>query len=75
MLFYMAVRYEGDNGEVDLELNNKVRNGSAPFMGRLSVLVEFERERNERIYSRYQHNRNPFIDHPEWAEAIWVYKK
>lgn len=80
MLFYMAVRYEGDRGEVDLELNNKVQNGSAPFMGRLSVLLawnkadpvdDFERERNERIYSRYQHNRNPFIDHPEWAEAIW----
>jgi len=80
MLFYMAVRYEGDNGEIDLEVNNKVRNGSAPYIGRLSVLLawnkadpvdKFERKRNEIIYSKYQHNRNPFIDHPEWAEAIW----
>ena len=27
MLFYMAVRYEGDSGELDLELNNLVNNG------------------------------------------------
>ncbi|MBG9587880.1 endonuclease [Cytobacillus firmus] len=80
MLFYMAVRYEGDSGEVDLELNNAVNNGSAPYHGRMSVLLEWhkedpvddkERRRNEIIYTDYQHNRNPFIDHPEWASAIW----
>ncbi|NUR42326.1 MAG: ribonuclease, partial [Streptomyces sp.] len=27
--------------------------------------------RNQVIYDTYQHNRNPFIDHPEWVEAIW----
>ncbi|MEC5241554.1 hypothetical protein, partial [Bacillus mojavensis] len=26
---------------------------------------------NEIIYEKYQHNRNPFIDHPEWADDIW----
>ena len=45
-------------------------------MGKLSVLLQwhqedpvddFERERNEIIYNDYQHNRNPFIDYPEWA--------
>lgn len=80
MLFYMAVRYEGDSGEPDLELNNLVNNGSAPYHGKLSVLLQwhqqdpvdqFERERNEIIFNDYQHNRNPFIDHPEWVEAIW----
>lgn len=80
MLFYMAVRYEGDSGEVNLELNNAVNNGSAPYHGKMSVLLEWhkedpvdetERRRNEMIYSDYQHNRNPFIDHPEWASAIW----
>lgn len=80
MLFYMAVRYEGDSGEPDLELNNLVNNGSAPFHGKLSVLLQwhkqdpvdhFEQQRNEIIYNDYQHNRNPFIDHPEWVEAIW----
>ncbi|USY55465.1 endonuclease [Bacillus sp. 1780r2a1] len=81
MLFYMAVRYEGDiSDEPDLELNNLVNNGSAPYHGKLSVLLQWhqqdpvdasERRRNEIIYSDYQHNRNPFIDHPEWVSAIW----
>lgn len=80
MLFYMSVRYEGENGEVDLELNNLTNNTTAPYMGKLSVLLQwniqdpvddFERTRNNVIYNNYQHNRNPFIDHPEWANSIW----
>ncbi|MBW6411356.1 endonuclease [Clostridium weizhouense] len=80
MLFYMDVRYEGDNGEIDLELNDKVNNGFNPYFGKLSTLLkwnmqdpvdEFERRRNEIIYKKYQHNRNPFIDHPEWVNQIW----
>jgi len=80
MIFYMAVRYEGDNGELDLEVTEKVNNGSAPLHGKLSTLLQwhqqdpvddFERNRNDVIYQDYQHNRNPFIDHPEWVEAIW----
>ncbi|PHG57585.1 ribonuclease [Bacillus toyonensis] len=80
MLFYMAVRYEGDNGEIDLELNDRVNNNSSPYMGRISVLLQwhkqdpvdhFERRRNELIYTKYQQNRNPFIDHPEWVQQIW----
>lgn len=76
----MDVRYEGDSGEPDLELNNQVNNGSAPYHGKLSVLLEWheedpvddlERRRNEIIYTDYQHNRNPFIDHPEWVAEIW----
>lgn len=78
MLFYMATRYE--NGDkVDLELNDKVNNGSNPYHGKISILLqwseqdpvsEWERQRNEKIY-QIQGNRNPFIDHPEWVEAIW----
>ncbi|MEI2391429.1 endonuclease [Priestia megaterium] len=81
MLFYMAVRYEGDvSDEPDLELNNTVNNGAAPYHGKLSVLLQWnaqdpvddrERRRNDIIYSDYQHNRNPFIDHPEWVNEIW----
>jgi len=80
MLFYMAVRYEGENGEVDLELNNLTSNTTAPYMGKLSTLLlwnaqdpvdDFERKRNDVIYNKYQHNRNPFIDHPEWVNLIW----
>ncbi|MFB6815763.1 endonuclease I family protein [Streptomyces sp. NPDC056347] len=80
MLLYMAVRYEGGDSFPDLEPNDKVNNGSAPNMGRLSVLKTwsqqdppdaFEKRRNDVIYNQYQHNRNPFIDHPEWVASIW----
>lgn len=80
MIFYMAVRYEGEDGAPDLELNDEVDNGEQPFMGRQSVLLEwhnadpvddFERKRNDVIYEQFQQNRNPFIDHPEWAEEIF----
>lgn len=80
MIFYMAVRYEGGDGFADLELNDSVNNGSAPAMGRLSVLLAwndadppdaFEERRNQVIYDQIQRNRNPFVDHPEWAKSIW----
>ncbi|MCM3324509.1 endonuclease I family protein [Cytobacillus kochii] len=80
MLFYMAVRYEGGAGELDLELNDRVNNGRTPLHGKLSVLLEWHKEdpvdeneqrRNQLIYEEFQNNRNPFIDHPEWAFAIW----
>lgn len=29
-----------------------------------------EIDRNNAVYG-YQHNRNPYIDHPEWVGAIW----
>ncbi len=53
-------------------------NGIA-YMGRLAVLLDWheldpvddlERQRNEVIY-RFQGNRNPFVDHPEWAACIF----
>ncbi|MFJ8540677.1 endonuclease I family protein [Streptomyces sp. NPDC093586] len=80
MIFYMAVRYEGDDGRPDLEVNSSVNNGSKPYIGKLAVLKAwndedppdaFEERRNQVIYDSYQHNRNPFVDHPEWVEAIW----
>ncbi|MEU1349016.1 endonuclease I family protein [Streptomyces sp. NPDC005775] len=80
MILYMAVRYEGDDSFADLEPNDNVSNGSAPNIGRLSVLKSwseedppdsFEQRRNDVIFDEFQHNRNPFIDHPEWVEAIW----
>ncbi|MBN2605017.1 MAG: endonuclease [Bacilli bacterium] len=79
MIFYMAVRYEGDDGVPDLEMNNNTGNGSIPFIGKLSILLlwnmqdlpdAFEMHRNDVIFS-YQGNRNPFIDHPEFANYIW----
>ena len=80
MVFYMAVRYDGGDGFADLEPNQSTSNGTAPYLGRLSVLLAwnaqdppdtFEMRRNDVIYDQFQHNRNPFVDHPEWAASIW----
>lgn len=49
-------------------------------MGLLSALLQWneidppsrsEQLRNDRVCSLYQHNRNPFVDHPEFANLIW----
>lgn len=82
-MFYMDVRYSGDtSGEVDLQLTdnaNLIQTGD-PYMGLLSTLLEWheadpvddiERNRNNFIFTK-QLNRNPFIDHPEWVECIFV---
>ncbi|MFA8451036.1 MAG: endonuclease [Bacteroidales bacterium] len=80
MIMYMAVRYEGEKNEPDLEMSETVGHGKAPLHGVKSVLLEwnrldppsdFEKNRNEVVYS-YQKNRNPFIDHPEYADLIWT---
>lgn len=36
----------------------------------LDPVDDIERARNERIYGNWQHNRNPFIDYPEWVDQI-----
>ena len=81
--FYMATRYENlianwqSNGNA-----NEVLNGTSfpcfdPWV--VSLLLSWntfdpvsdkEKTRNNVVYS-YQHNRNPFIDHPEYANMIW----
>ncbi len=38
---------------------------------KLDPVDEYEIHRNNLIYNNYQHNRNPFIDYPEWADYIW----
>lgn len=79
-LLYMATRYEGTDTDVpDLELSDSPNAAQYRF-AKLSTLLlwnrqfppsEAERLRNERIYSLYQHNRNPFIDRPEFAELAF----
>lgn len=85
-MFYMVVRYEdSDFDGVDLELTDnqsliQSQSGGTAYFGRLSTLIEWhlgdpvsdsERLRNNRIYSNWQNNRNPFIDYPEWVMNIW----
>jgi len=82
MIFYMATRYEGDNGEVDLEVVDYAPSSPnhEPVHGVFSTLMEWhvddpvdewEENRNDIIYEDYQENRNPFIDHPEYVAQIW----
>ncbi len=79
IIFYMSTRYEGEEGEMDLEVVDWNNTYPYPQHGKLSTLLEwnlldppdeFERNRNNVIYS-YQKNRNPFIDNPEFAQLIW----
>lgn len=79
-LFYMAIRYDGSDRQTsDLTLVSADFNGAE--MGYLAVLLvwhladppdDFERRRNDLIFTNYQGNRNPFIDHPEFASLIWT---
>jgi len=78
--FYMAVRYEQESGRADLELVDRSSGGGdSGTFGKLCTLMQWhradpvddaERQRHEIIAAR-QGNRNPFIDHPEWAVEIW----
>ncbi len=38
---------------------------------KMDPVDEFEIHRNNLIYNNYQHNRNPFIDYPQWVDYIW----
>ena len=80
-LFYMDIRYEGVGNDPNLELTDELKliKSKSTYMGSLSTLLvwhiidpvsEEERIRNNEVY-RYQKNRNPFIDHPSWVNAIW----
>lgn len=81
-VLYMDVRYENKyNGKVDLELVDSIGTSTdGNQLGKLSTLLawneldppdDFEKRRNELIYTTYQYNRNPFIDHPTWVRAVF----
>jgi endonuclease I len=80
-MFYMDIRYEGNDGESDLELTDDLTEitSSNSKMGSLKTLLiwhildpvsEKEKIRNDKVYE-IQKNRNPFIDRPQWVSSIW----
>ncbi len=63
-----------------IDSSNTGNNESIAYMGSLSVLLQwhmedppddFERNGNDVVYS-FQGNRNPFIDHPEWVDCLFL---
>ena len=79
IIFYMSTRYEGNDGEMDLEVVDHNHTYPLAQHGKLSTLLQwnlldppdaFERNRNDVIFT-FQKNRNPFIDDPNFAELIW----
>lgn len=80
MMFYMDVRYDGNDGTGvgDLTLVNHTGTDWNE-LGRLCTLYswhqqdpvsESEIERHARIVEQ-QGNRNPFVDYPAWVDDLW----
>jgi endonuclease I len=88
MYFYVATRYESkiggwaNNGSAgEILAGNSYPAYKAWFYNLMlkwnaqDPVSQKEIDRNNAIYTNFQHNRNPFIDHPEFAEYIWGTKK
>ena len=78
-VLYMATRY--DYLEIVNTPPSSPPSTSDNKMAQLSTLLDWnrkalpsvkEKSNNQKIYESYQNNRNPFIDYPEFADAIWV---
>jgi endonuclease I len=82
--FYMATRYENliagwqSNGSADEILNGTTfpcfDTWFINLMGQWHIadpVSQKEINRNNAIYTYFQHNRNPYIDHPEYVYLVW----
>ena len=78
-MLYMATRYNSPALNLQL-VENIPTSSNTPYFGKLSTLLawnrfdppdDWERRRNNVVES-FQHNRNPFIDHPEFADRIYI---
>ena len=77
--FYMATRYE----DVLTSWSSDMLNGTSDQVytdWALNMLIDWhnqdtvsqkEIDRNDTIYYNIQHNRNPYIDHPEYVAIVW----
>ena len=76
-MMYMSVRYytEDDNwGSSDMTNKSEILPWAMTMLLNWNdndPVSQKEIDRNNVIYSDYQNNRNPFIDHPEYARMIW----
>ena len=76
-LMYMSVRYYTEDGSwksSDMTVKSELKPWAIAMLmdwNEQDPVSQKELDRNNAIYSQYQHNRNPFIDHPEYARMIW----
>ena len=74
--FYMSVRYyteDSDWGTSGMTNKSEIKSWAMTMLLRWSdedPVSDKEIARNNAVYG-YQNNRNPFIDHPEYARMIW----
>jgi endonuclease I len=81
IIFYSAVRYQEDGLWLEDADNPTSTNANQrPTMGKLSLLLKWnleypvdssEIQRNTVLSEKYRYCRNVFIDHPDYATAIW----
>lgn len=76
-LLYMSVRYyseDADWGTSEMTNKSEIKDWAINMLlewNEQDPVSQKEINRNNVIYNDYQGNRNPFIDHPEYARAIW----
>lgn len=76
-IMYMSVRYYSeDSGWSNSDMTDKsvIKPWAIALLLRWNdqdPVSQKEIDRNNAIYNDYQHNRNPFVDHPEYARMIW----
>ncbi len=75
--FYMTTRYLNEDATWS---SSDATQGANILPWQMNILLEWNRmdtvsakeiARNDSIYYHIQHNRNPFIDHWQWADSIW----
>lgn len=75
--FYMATRYKD---EIPSWNSNTVFSGDNLSTWAKNMFIQWsnldpvsakEIERNNAVYA-IQHNRNPYVDHPEWISGVWL---
>ncbi len=76
--FYMSTRYYSEDAAWG---TSDATNKSIILPWQITVLLSWhhqdpvsakETNRNNLVYSSYQNNRNPYIDHPEYVDSVWA---
>ena len=76
-IMYMSVRYYSEDSgwsNSDMTTKSVIKPWAITMLLRWNAadpVSQKEIDRNNAIYNDYQHNRNPFVDHPEYADMIW----